>query len=1106
MDQLPEQEDEQTLEQSLPAYFERQVFLYSDRTAVGTGRWQPTYAELNTAANHLASRLLAHGTPGDRVALLMRQDTPLVAAILAVLKVGRVVVVLIPTDPPVRLGQVLEDAQPRLIVTDEENRQLAEQLAGNRFPLLVFDHAQHDELSAEPSANLDIPIAPHDLALLVYTSGSTGRPKGVMQTHRNLLHHVLRRNRELGIGSADRVVLFAALGGGHGVSTMMLALLNGAALCPYPIAEQGLAGLADWLRQERITILVATASTFRSFIRTLDERDRFPLVRVVRLGAEPVLAKDFAAFQRHFLNDCILFNALSSTETLSIASLRFTRTDRVAEGRLPVGQPVEGVEVLLLNEQGEAVSPGEPGEITVRSRYISPGYWRNPTLTAERFSSMGPRDEMQTFQSGDIGRRNANGLLEYLGRRDDRIKLRGYRIEPSEVEEALRQQSGVEQAVVCLKGPEEHAQLAAYLICRAGQAPSASELRRALGELLPDHMVPAGFVFLDRFPLTPFGKIDREQLRQISPTRSAPEPLDPAQTETEVFLAGTWAAALGRAVGRQDNFFELGGDSLRAMVVAARVQAARGVVLELRQFATCPTLAALAAHIDRLCSSSRGNEPQLVRVSRTGPLLLSFAQEPVWKYSRTSEGLAGWTRTVLYRIQGCLDVEALRAGINELVRRHELLRTTFSEVNGRPIQVIQPPGPVPVLLRDFVGAEDAKGQARAFFRGEAAPAFDLSRFPLLSFALARIRSDEHWLLSCSHHIIDDAASWEILLGELSQVYRARLRGEPSPLSEAPPLQYADYAAWQRATLCPDGPAYRETIRWWKGQFADGPSSLSLPCRRPAPFPDAKPSEGIIWWRHDPRTAERLDQLGREQGATYYAVRLAGFAALLAAECDQPDVVLGSYFTNRNRVELQNMFGFFANLVALRLRCDWTCTFREWVSAVWHVVGEAQARCDLPYEQVCEELRRQGVDPPEIRVIFGVRKYAGRVNLGDAEVTRFERWKNNMPWGFTLAFDPKQGPCGRAAFDARLYDPEGVRSMLDRFCRFLDRASATPDATLGELFSRDRSGPGGGWGSKSQRSPGAIGTWLPRLGGLARRVARRLVRALRRRAPVFWPAE
>ena len=488
---------------------------------------------------------------------------------------------------------------------------------------------------------------------------------------------------------------------------------------------------------------------------------------------------------------------------------------------------------------------------------------------------------------------------------------------------ALEAQPGVQRAVVSTHfRPSEDAQLVAYISAQPDGAPSAEALRSGLRLTLPTHMIPAGFVFLDSFPFTASGKIDREKLRLMRPPDRARSPADSPKTETELLLGDIWSQVLARAfVGRQDDFFDLGGDSLTAAVIAAKVHVALHVELDLRAFVDHAKLAELAGVIDDM--RRQGGAPcsaGLVRVSREAPLPLSHAQERIWKYSQTPEESAGYTVARSHRLVGPLDVEALRASINDIVRRHEILRTTFAEQDGVPVQIVHAPAPSAIPLLDLAHAPDAKMQAAGFLQDEARRPFDLASLPLVRFwLLLRITADEHLLVRVSHHIISDTWSWKVFFRELTVFYEARLRGGDAPVPEFEPLQYGDYAVWQRRTLDTEGAAYRDAVAWWRDLFCGEPSPLELPFKRPEPVPETDPAEGLIWWGLDRAVASPLDANRRQDGATYYVVRLAAFCALLAGETGHLDLILGTYVTNRNRLETQDMFGFFSNLVTLRIR-------------------------------------------------------------------------------------------------------------------------------------------------------------------------------------------
>lgn len=580
------------VETSIPERFEQIVAQHGARKAIGAGTWQPTYGDLNAAANGLARALIgAGGGRGDRVAVLFRQDGALIAAMLAVLKAGRVVVVLNATDPPARLRDILADAEAATLVTDALHQALGREIAGTSRPVIVFDPKARCESPAP-----DVVIDGQDLAFLVYTSGSTGRPKGVMQTHRNILHNVRRHTTGMRLEARDAIALLASPSGGQGMATTWCALLNGAMLCPFPTAEQGVSRLAGWLRETDISVYVSSVSVLRSFVRTLAPADRFPRIRLVRFASETATADDLAACRAHFGEACVVLNTFSSSETGNLTRAEFTGDRPVAPGRLSIGKPVEGIQIVLRDEQGKELRNGQTGEIIVRGRYLSPGYWRNEALTAARFPGNTSPRACREFHTGDLARREADGTLVFLGRKDHQVKVNGYRVELTEIEDALLKQDEVAEALVCLREakPGEAPQLVAYVVLRPGGQAGADTLRRVLRATLPGYMVPGSFVFLGRFPLTPHGKVDRAALPP-PPVRASVSHAGRPRDIVEKNLSWIWQAVLGiPGIGRHDDFFDLGGTSLQAVEVLLQIADKFGAVLPPSTLAEHSTIARLA--------------------------------------------------------------------------------------------------------------------------------------------------------------------------------------------------------------------------------------------------------------------------------------------------------------------------------------------------------------------------------------------------------------------------------------------------------------------------------------------------------------------------------
>jgi non-ribosomal peptide synthetase component F/acyl carrier protein len=962
------------------------------------------------------------------VALLQRHDAPLIASLLAVLKAGATVMVLDSRWPAERLRRIRGEADVPLMLTDSTNRDLA--LTAGWAASEVIEVAERPETGgAAPVTH----AAPDDIAFLIHTSGSTGAPKSVMQTHRNVIHNaVVRLAGGLGLGSDDRIVMLASPSGGQGVSTVWTALLTGATLCPFPVMERGVTGLPDWLEEHGVTVTVSSASLFRHFARTLDGR-RLPGIRLVRLGSERVFASDFEDWRTHFAEHCQFVNSFSSSETGNVTQHLLRADDPVDPGSLPVGRPVAGMEVLLLDD----------GEIAVRSDYVSPGYWKDDELTARRFGD-------RIFRTGDTGRMSEDGVLTVLGRKDAQVKVRGSRVDLTEVENALVASPPVAAAAVKPHAtPRGDTALTAFVALRPGAAANAATLREEIAETLPVHAVPTAFTFLDSLPLNAHGKVDRESLTRIEPGSTAGRNGTSPVSETEELLAGVWADALEReSVNPDDDFFDLEGDSLTAAEIAAAVQSRFGVEIELDAFADNPSVSAMATLIDRRRAGENGASPiALTRVSRGAPIPCSLIQERTWRQSQTEEGSTAYNVASGVRIRGPLDVEALRRCINALVARHEALRTTFVERDGDPVQIVHPPAPVEVPLVELRGP----AQADELLRREASVRFDLERGPLVRFLLLRLGDGEHRLVRLYHHINADGHSWEVFYRELVALYEAELRGEVSPFSE-PPTQYPDFAAWEQRELRPGTRRWRDDVDWWRTYFDGVPVRTELPFARRVRDEHATLSDAVVEASLPSSLTNALDSLQRHEGATHFMVRLSAFAALLSAMCGESDLVIGTYGTTRRLVETRDTFGFFANPLALRLQPSGSSSFRAWLTEVRATVIGVSAHAQTPYDDLCEELRESGTIPPEFQAIFSVASYNLPISFAGLEMSNLGRTVGSMPWGFSLQLRrTRVDESFAATFDARVHHPRAVRTFLRRYRRLLGMVCDRPDRPLAELI-------------------------------------------------------
>lgn len=583
------------IEQSIPARFEQQVLAYPERIAVKTPRHEWTYQELNRAANRVAHTLLSlRGGRQERIALVFGKDAPMIAGILGVLKAGKTYVPLDTFYPRERLAYMLADCEAGAILTNTASLPFAEALADGTLQIVNLD----DVDSAVSADNPDLSIAPDTLAYLLYTSGSTGEPKGVMQNHRNVLHFISVYTNNLHINPEDRLTLLASYSFDAAIMDIFGALLNGAALYPMSIQEEGLTDLAAWLIRHQMTIYHSTPTLYRYFLNTLTGGVVFPTLRLVVLGGEAVYRADVDLYKKHFSPTCLFVNGLGPTE--STVSLQYFVDQQTAITRhaVPVGYAVEDTEVVLRNAAGKWAEIY--GEIGIRSPYIALGYWRKPGLTQAVFHPDPEGGQRRIYWTGDIGRRLPDGAIEFVGRKDFQVKIRGFRVEPGEIEAVLGRHPGVRETVVLAQlDAAGDMRLTAYVVPKPGPSLSTHELRGFLKQKLPEYLVPSAFMLLDTLPLTPTGKVDRRALPNLSQLRPELEAgFTLPSTPVEQVIAKVWAEVLGiERVGLHDNFFELGGHSLLATQVISRVHSAFHVTLPLRQFFETPTVAGLAMAI-----------------------------------------------------------------------------------------------------------------------------------------------------------------------------------------------------------------------------------------------------------------------------------------------------------------------------------------------------------------------------------------------------------------------------------------------------------------------------------------------------------------------------
>jgi len=587
------------IEQSIPERFEKTVRLYPEQLALKARGCSLTYQALNQTANRIAHAILVQRGQGEKaVALLFDQGAPLSAALFGVLKAGKFYVLLNPSLPQARLNFMLEDSQSSLLVTSSEHLSLARGFDRKGLGLINVD----DLDSSLATKNPGISISPIALTWISYTSGSTGQPKGVVQNHRNLLHLVMTQTNDLHICPQDRLLTLASAGG-----DTLLAVLNGAAIFPANIKQEGLASVGDWMIQEEITVYNSVPSVFRHFVNTLRGDETFSKLRLIRLTGESVYRRDVELYRKHFPKNCIIVNRLSSSEAPTFRQYFINHSTSITDSVVPVGYAVADNEILLLGDDGKEVDANEIGEIAVKSRHLSPGYWLNPDLTRAKFLPAPGEEEKRIYRTGDLGRMRPDGCLVYFGRKDFQVKIRGNRVELAEIERGLLSLGGFDEAaVVALKDPSGEQRLVAYLVPTNQTPVTVSALRRSLSEKLPDHMIPSAFVMLAALPC----KVDRQALPV--PVQVRPEldiPFAAPRAPFEATVAGIWANTLGLdQVGIHDEFFDLGGHSLAAMRIVSQIIKTFHSELPVKALFESPTVADMALVIAQNQAKNVGDE------------------------------------------------------------------------------------------------------------------------------------------------------------------------------------------------------------------------------------------------------------------------------------------------------------------------------------------------------------------------------------------------------------------------------------------------------------------------------------------------------------------
>ncbi|ETZ57085.1 D-alanine--poly(phosphoribitol) ligase, subunit 1, partial [Mycobacterium avium MAV_120709_2344] len=1025
---------------SVPELFATQVARVPETVALVCDDLSVTYRQLDEASNRLAHRLAAAGAgPGQTVALLFSRSAEAVAAILAVLKTGAAYLPIDPSAPQTRVEFMLGDAEPIAAVTTAE---LAQRLAGR--PVTVVDV---DDPGIESLPNTALPLPdPDGIAYLIYTSGTTGAPKGVAVTHHNVTQ--LLGSLDAGLPSPGVWSQCHSLAFDVSVWEIFGALLRGGRVVVMPEAvARSPHDLHDALIARHVTVLTQTPSA----VAMLSPQGLESVSLVLAGEACPPEVVDQWAPGR------VMVNGYGPTETSMCVSISAPLT--AGSGIPPIGSPVDGAALFVLDESLRPVPPGVVGELYVAGSGVAAGYLGRPSLTAARFVACpfgAPGARM--YRTGDLVRWRADGQLDYLGRADEQVKVRGYRIELGEIQAALSALDGVEQAVVVARedNPGDK-RLVGYITGTADPA----EARARLGERLPAYMVPAAVLELDAIPLTPNGKLDARALP--APDYAAGEYRAP-ESPTEEILAGIYAEVLGvQRVGVDDSFFDLGGDSISAMRLIAAVNAALNADLPVRTVFEAPTVAALAP---RIGEGGSGLEP-LTAGERPAVVPLSFAQNRLWFLDQLQGPSPVYNMAAALRLDGPLDTEALGAALGDVVARHESLRTLFAAPEGRPQQVV-----LPAERADF-GWEvvDASGwsadQLNEAIGATARYTFDLAAQIPLRAELFRLRDDRHVLVAVVHHIAADGMSIAPLVRDLGAAYARRCDGR-GPDWTPLPVQYVDYTLWQRAQfgeLADSGSRIAAQLAYWQDALAGMPERLALPTDRPYPLvADQRGATVEIDWPAE--LQQRIGDVARRHNATSFMVIQTALTVLLAKLGANPDVAVGFPIAGRRDPALDDLVGFFVNTLVLRVDAAGDPSFTELLARVRTRSLEAFEHQDVPFEVLVERLNptRSLTHHPLVQVMLAWQNFAGQdtgpaagLSLGDVEITPIPVDTHTARMDLTFSVGERWcesgepgGIGGTVEFRTDVFDPDSIQTLIRRLRRVLEAMTDDPTQSVSSV--------------------------------------------------------
>ncbi|MBG1241151.1 non-ribosomal peptide synthetase [Nostoc sp. NZL] len=1043
--------------------FEAQVERTPDSIAVVFKEQQLTYQELNYQANKIANYLQSLGVkPEVLVGICVERSLEMVVGLLGILKAGGAYVPLDPTYPKERLSFMLSDSQVQVLLTQQK---FIEEFAGSVTKLVCLDtdwesinHQQENPTSNATSENL---------AYVIYTSGSTGKPKGVTVPHRAVNRLVCNTNY-VNFVPIDRVAQASNTSFDAATFEIWGSLLHGARLVVIPqnvvLSPQH---FAAYIRKQRISILFLTTALFNQLASVVPHA--FKELRHLLFGGEAVDPNSVKAVLRNGAPQGLL-HVYGPTESTTFASWYLVQDIPEGATKVPIGRPISNTQIYILDSKLQPVPIGTPGELYIGGDGLARGYLNRPELTKEKFIThfFEKAEGSRLYKTGDLARFLPDGNIEFLGRIDHQVKIRGFRIELGEIEALLSQHPDVQQAVVIAREdiPGDK-RLVAYIVLNQKVDVSATTLKRFLQEKLPYYMVPAVFVILDSLPLTPNGKVDRQNLPACDRTRpdleeSFVEPRNPIEEK----LAAIWTQLLGLdLVGVNDNFFCLGGHSLIVTQMLSRLREVFSVDLSFNQIFANPTIAVIAQLIAQGGEESQWQRPAIKRISYEGLVPVSFSQERIYFVQQLAPDNSAYQFQATMEIKGSLDVQVLERCLGEIVKRHEIFRTTYQEVNGRLYQVINPHERVSFEVIDLraIPGYEREIEAQKLVDAEIQTHLDLTQLPIIKWVVFKLSDQEYILTHVEHHMAHDGWSFNVFLSELVALYQAFSAGKPSPLTELS-FQFADFAYWQREWA--KTAEAQAQLAYWQQKLSGIPPLLELPYDRPRPKEQTYNGDHVRM-ELPIDLCESLRVFSHKEGATLFMTMLEAFIVLLHRYTGQDDIFIGSAVANRRMHQIEKIIGMIVNNLVLRTDVSGNPTVRELLNRVRKVTMEAYANEDVPFDKVVETIRpiRNLSHNPLFQVMFSFHNSAKpHLNLPDLDISLHEPASNKSA-KFDIDFlviprfeqsvqhGAKTGAKGITLvleYNSDLFDAATVQAMLEQYQKLLEEIVVNPEKQIGKL--------------------------------------------------------